>query len=76
MTDQKNLQALTNERLHHLIEETQKTLFELKQELRRRIEEEQHEAIDHLEDYMEQAELSLKTFRSLLKALLKRRNKE
>lgn len=69
MTDQ-NLQALTNERLHKLINETQETLNELKDEVERRIEDDQHDDISNLEEHMEHAELSLKTIRAFLSVLL------
>lgn len=69
MTD-KNLQALTNERLHKLINETQETLNELKDEVERRVEDDQHDDIDNLEEHMEHAELSLKTIRAFLSVLL------
>ena len=64
-----NLQTLTTERLRLLLSETEATLVELKAELERREELAQADEVAHLEEYMENAEVSLKSIRNFLQFL-------
>jgi len=66
-----NLNVLTNERLSKLINETQETLDELKQEVaRREYVQQEHEVLD-LDSHMKSAELSLTTIRNFIDYVLK-----
>jgi len=64
------IKVLTNERLNKLIEETQETLNELKEEVGRRQQVQQEQEIMHLENHMKSAELSLTTIRNFISYLL------
>jgi len=65
-----NLQILTTERLNKLIDETQATLYELKDEVKRReLEKQEHEVMD-LDNHMKSAELSLNTIKNFIAYLL------
>ena len=64
-----NLQVLTNERLNRLIEETQETLNQLKQEVDRREQVQQEHEILDLDNHMKSAELSLATIRNFINYL-------
>ena len=64
-----NLQTLTTERLRLLLSETEATLVELKAELERREELAQADEVAHLEEHMENAEVSLKSIRNFLQFL-------
>jgi Mg2+ and Co2+ transporter CorA len=66
-----DIERLPSERLATLIEETEITLDQLKNELRRREQANQSAAIDHLEDYMTNAELSLQSIRDFISQLVK-----
>lgn len=65
-----DLQVLTTERLNKLIEETQQTLNELKNEVERREQQKKEHAIMDLDNHMKSAELSLTTIRNFIKYLL------
>lgn len=65
------IQTLTNDRLQKLIDETQHTLNELKQEVTRRKELEQEHQIMDLENHMKSAELSLTTIKNFIDFLVK-----
>lgn len=67
MTD---LEDYSLERLRKMIAETEETLAELKTELERRQLEAQEHEIEHLEEHMKKAALSLDTIREFLKLLL------
>jgi len=64
-----NIHILTNERLRALVNDTEETLAELKQELDRREQVQQEHEVAHLENHMQSAELSLKTIRDFLSFL-------
>ena len=64
------IKVLTNERLNKLIEETQETLNELKEEVGRRQQVQQEHEIMHLDNHMKSAELSLTTIRNFISYLL------
>ena len=65
-----NLQVLTTKRLNKLIDETQATLYELKNEVKRReLEKQEHEVMD-LDNHMKSAELSLNTIKNFIVYLL------
>jgi len=64
------IKVLTNERLNKLIEETQETLNELKEEVGRRQQVQQEHEIMHLDSHMKSAELSLTTIRNFISYLL------
>lgn len=61
-----SLQTLTSERLKDLIDETEATLVELKEELERRQQLKQSHEIANLEHHMKSTELSLRTIRDFL----------
>ncbi|MEM5529104.1 hypothetical protein WN093_09790 [Gammaproteobacteria bacterium AS21] len=65
------IQTLTNDRLQKLIDETQHTLNELKQEVTRRKALEQEHQIMDLENHMKSAELSLTTIKNFIDFLVK-----
>ena len=65
-----NLNILTTERLRKLVRETEETLVELKAELERREQLNQNQDIEHLENHMKSAELSLTTIRNFLDFLM------
>ena len=58
------------EELEHKISDLQETLQDLKRQLNEQIETEQHEAIDHLEDYLEQADHKYANLREFVVTLL------
>ena len=62
--------VMTNERLNKLIEETQETLNELKEEVSRRQQVEQEHEIMSLENHMKSAELSLTSIRNFISYLV------
>ncbi len=64
------LKVITTANLRSLIEETEESLGELKDEFERRQETEQHREIDNLETHLKNAELSLKTIRDFIAYLL------
>ena len=64
------IKVLTNARLNKLIEETQETLNELKEEVGRREKVQQEHEIMHLDNHMKSAELSLTTIRNFINYLL------
>lgn len=61
-----NLNVLTTARLRTLIADTENTLKELTIELERRQSLKQEEAIEHLEEHMKGAEVSLSTIQKFL----------
>ncbi len=65
------IQTLTNDRLQKLIDETQHTLNELKQEVTRRKALEQEHQIMDLENHMKSAELSLTIIKNFIDFLVK-----
>jgi hypothetical protein len=70
-----NLKVLTTERLNNLIEETQNTLNELKQEMgRREVAQKEHQIMD-LDNHMKSAELSLASIRNFIHYLLEESKK-
>lgn len=60
------LNTLSKKNLEKLIAETEKSLLELKNELKHRQEEEQENEIAHLENHFKSAELSLKTINDFI----------
>ena len=60
------LKTTSTDRLKTLVEDTEGRLQDLKAELQRREEARQHEAIDHLEDYIDAAEVRLRPLRDLV----------
>jgi len=64
------VQVLTNERLNKLIEQTQETLNELKEEVERREHVQQKHEVMDLENHFKSAELSLMTIRNFVNYLL------
>ena len=71
-----NLQVLTTDRLNKLIDETQATLYELKDEVKRReLEKQEHEVMD-LDNHMKSAELSLNTIKNFVSYLLEESKKK
>ncbi|KZM43740.1 hypothetical protein OA92_08685 [Marinomonas sp. SBI22] len=65
-----NLQVLTTERLNKLIDETQQTLSELKEEVaRRELLQQEHEIMD-LDQHMKSAEFNLVGIKNFIAYLL------
>jgi cob(I)alamin adenosyltransferase len=64
------LKTTSTDRLKTLIEETEHRLQDLKAELQRRDEARQHDAIDHLEDYIDAAEVRLRPLKDLVSVIL------
>ena len=56
--------------LEHKITDLEATLHNLKQELREQVEVEQHDAINHLEDYLEQVDHKYANMREFLELVL------
>ena len=65
-----NFKEITNQRLHKLLEETQQTLTELKTEMERREQVQQHHEIDEIDQHMEVAENSLTSIKEFFRYLL------
>jgi hypothetical protein len=65
-----NINVLSTERLRALITDTESTLKQLTVELERREFLKQENEIDHLEEHMKGAELSLDTIRQFLAYLI------
>ena len=65
-----NINLLSTERLHSLIVDTENTLKQLTIELERRELLKQESAIEHLEEHMKDAELSLNSIRDFLAYLV------
>ncbi len=65
-----NLHVMTNERLNKLIDETQQTLVELKEEMSRREKMQQEHEITDLDHHMQNAEVSLTTIKNFIKFLM------
>ncbi|MEO9947073.1 hypothetical protein [Paraglaciecola sp.] len=65
-----NINLLSTERLHSLIVDTENTLKQLRIELDRRELLKQESAIEHLEQHMKDAELSLNTIHQFLAYLV------
>lgn len=70
-----NLQVLTNERLYKLIDETQQTLTELKEEVTRREHLKQEHEIMNLDDHMKNAELNITGLKNFIAYLLEEAKK-
>lgn len=70
-----NLKILTTERLNKLIEETQDTLNELKEEMGRRESVQKEHQIMDLDNHMKSAELSLTSIRNFIHYLLEESKK-
>ena len=64
------LKVITTGNLRALIEDTEDTLGELKAELERREENDQHGEIDDLDNHFKNAELSLKTIKDFFAYLM------
>mgnify|MGYP000235818089 CR=1 FL=1 len=64
-------ESLSTKKLKSLIKRTEVTLTELKEELVKRKQDNQHSEIDHLEDHMEEVEHGFTNFMSFLKDVLK-----
>tara|TARA_R110001583_G_scaffold10698_6_gene49140 strand:+ start:8402 stop:8626 length:225 start_codon:yes stop_codon:yes gene_type:complete len=65
-----NLQILTTQRLTILIDETQQTLQELKEEVIRREQLQQEREVMHLDHHMKSAELNLTHIKNFLAYLI------
>lgn len=70
MTTIKPLQSISQSELQAQLEQTEASLSELKAELRRRSEADQHAAVDHLADYMRETHSSLSVLRHHVMVLL------
>lgn len=64
------LKSITTESLRALIDDTEGTLSELRNELERREEQQQHSEIDQLETHMRDAESSLQTIKDFIAYLI------
>lgn len=65
-----DLQILTTQRLNKLIDETQQTLNDLKEEVKRRDAVQQETEILNLDSHMKSAELSLTSIKNFINYLL------
>jgi DNA segregation ATPase FtsK/SpoIIIE-like protein len=70
-----HLQVLTNERLTKLIDETQLTLSELKDEMERRKQLQKEHEISDLDEHMKNTEISLATIRNFIHYLMEESKK-
>lgn len=70
-----NLQVLSTERLNKLIDETQLTLKELKEEVIRREHLQQEHAIKDLDHHMTSAEFNLNSIKNFISYLLEESRK-
>ncbi|WP_296403126.1 hypothetical protein [Psychrobacter sp.] len=61
-----NVSLKSNEDIDKLIKETEETLTSLMGELKRRQQDDMHKEIDHLEEYMEEADTSFKNLRKFI----------
>jgi hypothetical protein len=59
--------AMTSEKLHQLVDDTEATLKELRSELIKRDHEAQSRELEHLDKHMRSAELSLQTIKDFMK---------
>jgi len=66
-------ESLSTKKLKKLIKQTKATLNELKDELGKRKEDNQHSEIDHLEDHMEEVEYGFSNFMTFLKDVMKKK---
>lgn len=64
------LKVTSTARLRDLIEDTEERLSELKSELQRREDERAHDAVDHLEDYINVAEQRFGPLKDLIKMIM------
>lgn len=64
------LKSMTSEQLAALIDETEHALLELKMELRRRREAQQHAEIERLDEHLANARISLDGLKAFFQALL------
>lgn len=69
-------ESLSKKTIEKLIKHTRITLSELEEELERRILNNQHSEIDHLEDHMEEVERGFGNFFLLLKDVINSKNKK
>ena len=65
-----DLEDLPINKLQALVKETEETLADLKAELEERKHEAQHMAIEHLDDHMENAHLSLNSIKDFFSYLV------
>ncbi len=65
-------QDLPTKKLKKLIKKTETTLEELKLELAKRKLDDQHEGVDHLEEYMQDAEHNLANIVKFMKTIFKK----
>lgn len=65
-----DIHSMTTQRLRTLVGETETALSQLKTELERREEQEQHHDIEQLEEHMKDAELSLQSIRDFIAYLI------
>lgn len=63
------LKAMSTENLKKLVGETEETLAEIKEEITRREQAQQHREIDNIDVHMRNAELSLETIRNFFRFL-------
>lgn len=61
-----NVAIKSSEEINQLIKETEETLSALMEELKRRQQDNMHKEIDHLEEYMEEADTSFKNLRKFI----------
>ena len=65
-----NSSLTRNQELENKISDLEETLHDLKHQLHAQSEAEQHDAIDHLEDYLEQVDHKYANFREFVEMLL------
>lgn len=65
-----NLTKFSTAELRRLIDETEQSLQELREELQLRQEDKQHQEVERLDEYMKHAELSLTSIRDFVTNLV------
>ncbi|WP_019672411.1 hypothetical protein [Psychrobacter lutiphocae] len=61
-----NVAIKSNEEINKLIKETEETLAALMAELKRRQTDQMHDEIEHLDEYLEEADVSFKNLRKFI----------
>ncbi|VAW06857.1 hypothetical protein MNBD_ALPHA01-2283 [hydrothermal vent metagenome] len=74
--EQEDFSSLSKKKLKKLINETQDVLDQLKTELKHRKEDKQHDEIDHLEEYFEDASHNLSNLKLFIKKVFSEIRKE
>lgn len=74
--EHEDFSALSNKKLKNLIKETEVFLKLMKQEMKSRKLDKQHEEIDHLEDHLGEADHSLSNLKTFIQKIFSERHKD